>query len=242
MAFRRLLFILLIILPSLFAYSQDFPSEIWHKGKVVLEDGDTLAGNIKYDFDNDLIQLSQNTLVKTYSARKILYFEIFDETANSFRYFYSLPYKIHGNYEVPILFEVLYEGKLSLLSREQIVTEIPTTVCAPDEDIAIHEALNETPFRNRELLELVKGPYDLTAQEWFYKICQNTWEDGCPGVIFLDTIRKFHNGEYFNPVSSTNPCHRGNSLVHTDRGLGSRSNTSIWPFTSRPARASPLPR
>lgn len=84
---------------------------------------DTIFGNIKYDLQNDLIQIETKNSIKTYSSRKIFYFEIFDQTINNYRHFYSLPFQMQPNYEVPILFEVLYEGKLSLLCREQIVTE-----------------------------------------------------------------------------------------------------------------------
>jgi hypothetical protein len=51
------------------------------------------------------------------------YFEIFDETIDSYRHFYALPYRVQANYEAPMIFEVLYEGHLSLLCREEIVTE-----------------------------------------------------------------------------------------------------------------------
>jgi hypothetical protein len=105
------------------AYAQDFPSEYWHVGKVVLMSEDTLYGKIKYDLDNDIIQLEHANVVKTYSAKKIFYFEIFDETVDNYRHFYALPFQVQPNYEVPIIFEVLYEGKLSLLCREEIVTE-----------------------------------------------------------------------------------------------------------------------
>jgi len=103
--------------------AQDFPSEIWHPGKLVLLSGDTIPGQIKYDFENDIVQVNQGNRVRTFGARKILYFEILDQTVDSYRFFYALPFNVHSNYEVPILFEVLYEGKLSLLSREHIVTE-----------------------------------------------------------------------------------------------------------------------
>jgi hypothetical protein len=105
------------------ALSQDFPSEYWHPGKLVLMSEDTLYGKIKYDLDNDIIQLEHNAVMKTYSAKKIFYFEIFDETVDNYRHFYSLPYRVQQNYEVPIIFEVLFEGNLSLLCREEIVTE-----------------------------------------------------------------------------------------------------------------------
>ena len=108
---------------SFLGFSQDFPSEIWHKGKLVLLSEDTIVGKLKYDLQNDAVQINVRNVLQTYSARKILYFEIFDETIDSYRHFYSLPYNVQSNYQVPLLFEVLYEGHLSLLCREEIVTE-----------------------------------------------------------------------------------------------------------------------
>jgi len=89
---------------------------------------------------------------------------------------------------------------------DAVETRVPVTVCAPDEEVALHEAMNEIPFRNEVGLELVSGPYDLSAYDWFRKICTNAWEDGCPGIFFIDRARAFHNGEYFNRLEATNPC------------------------------------
>ena len=108
-------------------YAQDFPSELWHNGKLVLLSEDTIVGKIKYDMQNDMVQINVRNVLQTYSARKIYYFEIFDETIKSYRHFYALPYGVQKNYEVPLIFEVLYEGKLSLLCREEIVTEAALT-------------------------------------------------------------------------------------------------------------------
>jgi hypothetical protein len=104
-------------------FGQEFPSELLHEGELVLLNGDTLKGQIKYNLENDLIQIIINETVQTYSARKILYFSIYDKTVDMYRNFYSIPFEVQPNYKVPILFEVLYEGKLSLLAREAIVTE-----------------------------------------------------------------------------------------------------------------------
>lgn len=87
-----------------------------------------------------------------------------------------------------------------------IELKLPITVCAPDEEVARHEAMNEVPFRNTDSLALKNGPYDITAHDWFRRICTNAWEDGCPGIFFIDRAREFHNGEYFNPLDATNPC------------------------------------
>lgn len=115
--------VLLCIWLPIQVQAQDFPSEMWHEGRVVLLSKDTIKGKIKYDLKNDLIQLETNNILKTYSARKLLFFEIFDATIKSYRQFYSLPFAVQSNYKIPILFEVLYAGRLSLLTREEIVTE-----------------------------------------------------------------------------------------------------------------------
>jgi len=80
------------------------------------------------------------------------------------------------------------------------------TVTAPNEEMARYKASSEIPFFNNNKIKLVEGPYDLSAKEWFHVICKNAWEDGCPGIIFSGMARRYHNGEYFNPIDATNPC------------------------------------
>ena len=120
---KHLIFILLTAWAAEGVLAQTFPSDIWHEGKLITIDEDTLRGKIKYDLDNDLIQIEYAGSIYTYGSRKILYFEIFDEYFEDYRYFYALPYETSSNYKVPILFEVLYEGQLTLLCREYISTE-----------------------------------------------------------------------------------------------------------------------
>ncbi len=101
--------------------AQRFPHEFWHEGKVVLLEGDTLFGDIKYDLERDVIQLRRGAdIMEAFSARKILFFEIFDETISQYRLFFALPFAISSNYKAPVFFEVLFEGKLTLLNRESI--------------------------------------------------------------------------------------------------------------------------
>lgn len=101
--------------------AQEFPSEYWHDGKIVLEGGDTLRGLIKYDLDRDLIQYNiPDRKTEAYTARKVIHFEIFDTTTKRYRQFYTLPYVMTGTYKTPIFFELLEEGKLTLLARETI--------------------------------------------------------------------------------------------------------------------------
>jgi len=98
---------------------RQWPSELWHEGKIVLVDGDTLNGLVKYDFHQNLVQYTvNNRKAEIYTARKVLFFEIFDETVHKYRRFFVLPYSNPSNYKAPIFFELLEEGKMTLLSRE----------------------------------------------------------------------------------------------------------------------------
>lgn len=93
------------------------------------------------------------------------------------------------------------------------------TVTAVDEEMATSKASSKIPFFNSKMMKLVRGPYHLSAKEWFRKIAENAHEDGCPGIIFLDVIKRFHNGEYFNNIRGLNPCHVASSYVFSTTGL-----------------------
>jgi hypothetical protein len=113
-----------ILLLSLQVSAQNFPSDIWHEGKVVLIDNQELKGLVKYDLETDIVQVNDEKTISTFSSKKILYFEIFDESVDSYRQFYALPFTVSPGYKTPILFEVLHEGRpLSLLAREAVTTE-----------------------------------------------------------------------------------------------------------------------
>lgn len=73
--------------------------------------------------ETNIVSMLIGTKIRTFSSHKIYYFEINDEILNTFRQFYSVPSKVNYDYKIPILFELLYEGPLSLLTRESIVQQ-----------------------------------------------------------------------------------------------------------------------
>ena len=85
--------------------------------------GDTLKGEVKYNMVTDVIQFKQGERFQTFTSQKVLYFEIFDVTVEYFRRFITLPFNIRPNYKVPRIFELLQEGSMTLVSREQIVEQ-----------------------------------------------------------------------------------------------------------------------
>ncbi len=116
---RAFLFFVLMA-STLQVSAQRFAFELWHTGKMVLDTGDTLRGTLKYDLQSDILQLQIDKRLESYTARKVLFFEIFDETVRRYRAFYSLPYAQAGMYKAPVFFELLQEGKLTVLCREAL--------------------------------------------------------------------------------------------------------------------------
>ena len=118
---RKLYFLLLLL--SNYGLAQQFPSDIWHKGILVTNEGDTIEGDLKYDFESQSIQLDNGETLKAFNVNNLFFFEIYDNTIRDYRQFYSLMYEVGYEYSVPVLFEMMIEGKISLLLRERIVAE-----------------------------------------------------------------------------------------------------------------------
>jgi hypothetical protein len=95
----------------------------WREGFLLIASQDTLRGKIKYDLTGNTVQIATSTRIMALSSYKVFYFEIFDEVYRNYRHFYTIPFKLRSNYEAPVIFEVLFEGPLSLLAREKIVQE-----------------------------------------------------------------------------------------------------------------------
>jgi hypothetical protein len=116
----KCLSIVFVVVWSQWCFAQDFAFELWHEGKIVLETGDTVRGDIKYNLQTDLLQVKNQSTIDTYTARNTLFFEIFDLTVKRYRQFYSLPFATSGVYRAPVFFELLEEGKITLLCREAV--------------------------------------------------------------------------------------------------------------------------
>lgn len=56
------------------------------------------------------------------------------------------------------------------------------------------------------------------AKDLWDKIIENAHASAEPGIIFWDTMKDYHNVEYTSPLSSTNPCVTGDTLVPTTEG------------------------
>jgi hypothetical protein len=125
---KRSVLVLISLISYSIVYGQEFSSDLFHEGFLVTNKKDTLRGALKYDMQQNIVHMIDQGKIKTYSSQKIFYFEIFDVTVDNYRQFYAMPYKVGMSYKIPILFELQYEGPLSLLTREAIIQEsVPNT-------------------------------------------------------------------------------------------------------------------
>jgi ribonucleoside-diphosphate reductase alpha chain len=60
----------------------------------------------------------------------------------------------------------------------------------------------------------------VNAKELWYKIIKNAHASAEPGIIFWDTMKDYHNVEYANPLTSTNPCGEQPLASYTACNLG----------------------
>ena len=79
---RKALASSILLLFAVFANAQNFPSEFWHSGKILLMSGDTLKGEVKYNMTTDVVQYKIGERIQTFTSQKVLYFEIFDLKKN----------------------------------------------------------------------------------------------------------------------------------------------------------------
>lgn len=113
---------------SLFFYfsdgiSQELPQEMWHPGYIVLDSEDTLRGKVQYDFESNLLQYKSDKKVKTFTSQNILFFSFHCQFFKRVRSVYSIPYELKGRVKIPVFFEILEEGQITLMSREYVVIE-----------------------------------------------------------------------------------------------------------------------
>ncbi|MFY0594278.1 hypothetical protein [Roseivirga sp.] len=95
------------------------PSQLWHEGEIVLNDGKAINGKIKYDLAADAVHFDLDGAIRTFVANQIKQFVFFQESIKGKRYFVTIPFAERGNYKRPKLFEIFYSNGTSLLAREE---------------------------------------------------------------------------------------------------------------------------
>lgn len=140
---KRLIVSFLLISTAFQVEAQVFPSQEWHKGAVELTNETFVVGEIKYDLEHDAVQVQVNGTTKTYSSQQVASFKIRPKMQRDFRHFFTLPYLNKTGHKRPRFFEVIVEGKATLLAREYVAT-----VTAGNSRLGRRSGLNDPNNRN----------------------------------------------------------------------------------------------
>ncbi len=127
---RRLLVIVLLSFGAFELGAQNFPQNQWHLGEIHLINDTYVRGKVKYDLEHDVIQLDKDGRIETFSAKQVISFSLTAAPrklrgkveGRTERYFFSFPYTNKVGHKRPRFFEVIVEGKATLLAREYIAT------------------------------------------------------------------------------------------------------------------------
>jgi hypothetical protein len=96
----------------------------WYLGALSTKTGEELAGEMQFDWETNSLKIKQEETIKTFSPSNVAKFEFFDPNWKEQRHFVSLPFSKKGRYASPRFFEILLEGKVSVLMRENNVEAV----------------------------------------------------------------------------------------------------------------------
>ncbi|MDQ3291851.1 MAG: hypothetical protein M3Q05_11240 [Bacteroidota bacterium] len=105
--------------------AQNLNKHEWAEGKIVLTTGETLSGPVSYYYNKEIIQVKGNDdLTRTFSPVNVAYFQGFNEekqVLQTFRPFLWSPNPDAAAFKTPAFFEVVTEGKYTLVKRTAYV-------------------------------------------------------------------------------------------------------------------------
>ena len=100
----------------------------------------------------------------------------------------------------------LYKVRFRRFGQGNTYEDKEFDVMADSDSTAIWKVRRKIPYPTANDIFEVVSKRKVKASEVWGRLCHNAWDDGCPGIINLSTMRKYHNAESTNPILATNPC------------------------------------
>jgi hypothetical protein len=106
---------------TLLAQATDINEKDWNRGKIVLQDGTSYSGELKYDLKQNVAMIKQKGTIKAFSAHQVDYFRFMDIKRKTLRRFYTMPYENQRGIERLMFFELVFQDGFVLFNRERTV-------------------------------------------------------------------------------------------------------------------------
>jgi hypothetical protein len=89
----------------------------WNAGKLTLNDGTELLGDLSYNWKAEIVQIRQGGTLKAYSAYQVSHFTFFDDRNNALRRFNAVDFPVKRDLIRPIFLEEFTPGTLTVYRR-----------------------------------------------------------------------------------------------------------------------------
>lgn len=110
------LLLYLLAVPLVESYSK--PSQQWENGLVVLADGTTLKGEIRYDWRSNGVRFRDiNNRQRAYSVQQLQRFSYFDREESRIRQFTVVDFPVNAVLTRPVFLEEILSGSLVVYRR-----------------------------------------------------------------------------------------------------------------------------
>ena len=95
--------------------------DVWHLGELQLIDDSIIEGEFRYNLNTETVQLKEGSKVKTFNTKQVFSLTLYDQEVRGIRNILVLPYSNESGYQRAKLFELIVDGKISLLVRGYFV-------------------------------------------------------------------------------------------------------------------------